>query len=366
MKLLVVGTGGEVVSGITTASDEMVRSLRSLGVDVERAVIGQARRKAPNRMSVENIREAVHDVMSVWRTARAHRAKVVWIHTFGVPTLPAVKALMLAVAARLACSKSVVHIHAFGLEASMESSSIALRGVLRLTDLMSERMIVLYEDAAASLRLATGARSVSVLENYVSVPDRVAPWPEPHPFTLVFVGALAERKGLPALIEAMELLDDVEVHLRLVGGPGEDGGVTLEGLAPAVDRLTFRGRLTLCGELPASEVRAEIRRANALVLPSSAEGTPMAVLEAMAEARPVIVTAAGNMAPLVAESGAGIVLVHGSAAEIAAAVGSLIVDAPAAARMGQRGRDRAIRARSAGIERVQDILRAIQSMDHQS
>ncbi|MBW3630941.1 MAG: glycosyltransferase, partial [Gemmatimonadetes bacterium] len=67
----------------------------------------------------------------------------------------------------------------------------------------------------------------------------------------------------------------------------------------AAGDLVATGRVGFAGELDASGVRAELRAAHLFVLPSEAEGMPIAMLEAMAEGRPVLVTDAGNMRSVV-------------------------------------------------------------------
>ena len=47
MKVLVVGTGGSIVSGISTAADEMVRTLPAFGHEAQRLNAGEQMRRRP-------------------------------------------------------------------------------------------------------------------------------------------------------------------------------------------------------------------------------------------------------------------------------------------------------------------------------
>jgi colanic acid/amylovoran biosynthesis glycosyltransferase len=121
------------------------------------------------------------------------------------------------------------------------------------------------------------------------------PMPEGGPH-LVAIGRFAEQKGFGLLIEALAQArtDAPGLHLTLVGdGPlrGEiERLIADHGLGSAV---------TLTGWLDEARVRAALASAQALVLPSFAEGLPMVVMEAFASARPVIATAIAGVPELV-------------------------------------------------------------------
>ncbi|HEV2087103.1 MAG TPA: glycosyltransferase family 4 protein [Cryptosporangiaceae bacterium] len=320
MKILVVGTGGSIVSGISTASDQMARTLVDYGIEVERLNAGVRMRRRSNALNLENVWAVVADALAVYRRARRGHADLVWIHTFGVPTLPALRALAMAGAARASGRPALVHFHAFGLERSLDEGGRTLRLVLRALMAVVSATVVLYGGAADALRRVSGRSEIHVLNNWVDVASELASPPQPPPLRLVFVGGLVRRKGVPLLLDAMRALDDVPVELRLVGGAGEDGPEALERLHEAAGDLVAAGRVTFAGEPDAVGVRTEIRAAHLLVLPSEAEGTPISMLEAMAEGRPVLVSDAGNMRSVVEDTESGWVLPDRRPETIAASV----------------------------------------------
>ena len=319
MKVLVVGTGGSIVSGISTATDEMVRTLSALGVETDRFSAGTEMRRRGNAVNVQNVVAVLGDAGGLFRRARRGRPDVVWLHVFGVPTLPALRALALTTAARLARRKVIVQFHAFGLERFVAEGGRLLRTILRLMMRQAAALVTVHEPAAFVLRPIRPASTVHVLHNWVEVPDERATLPPLPPLRLVFVGGVVRRKGAPQLIEAMRRLDDA-VALRIVGGAGEDGEAAFERVQRDARDLVDSGRVKFVGELDAAGVRAELRAAHVFVLPSEAEGMPVAMLEAMAEGRPVIVTGAGNMGTVVAETGCGWVLPDRDPSSIATAV----------------------------------------------
>jgi glycosyltransferase involved in cell wall biosynthesis len=96
------------------------------------------------------------------------------------------------------------------------------------------------------------------------------------PVQALFVGRFVEKKGLPMLRHCTGLPG---MHWTFVGwGP-----------MPPVDGPT--PGVTLAGRLPAADIVAHYQRAGLLVLPSTGEGFPLVVQEALACGTPVLVSA---------------------------------------------------------------------------
>ncbi len=329
MKVLVVGTGGSIVSGISTAADEMVRTLPAFGHEAQRLNAGEQMRRRPRAVNLENVASAVSDAVAVAREARRSRIDAVWIHAFGVPTLSALRTLATVIGARVGGRPAVVQYHAFGLESFAAEGGPLLRRSLRAVSRLAGAVVVLHEPAAEALRDISPGATIHVLHNWVDVPEEAPPLPPQPPLRMVFVGGLVRRKGAPQIIEAMRALEDVPVELRLVGGAGEDGPAAWASLRAAADDLVVAGRVSFAGEKDPAGVRAELRAGHLFVLASDAEGMPLAMLEAMAEGRATLVTDAGNMRAIVEETGCGWVLPDREPATIAAHVRRIAAD-PAA------------------------------------
>jgi len=110
---------------------------------------------------------------------------------------------------------------------------------------------------------------------------------------IAFVGRDHPMKGLDLLLGALPHLKDGERRpVVLLAGSGTQNVVA------AVDA---RPRVIALGER--DDVADLLRAADALVLPSRSEGTPNAVIEAMASAIPCVVTAVGDAADVVGETG---------------------------------------------------------------
>ena len=143
----------------------------------------------------------------------------------------------------------------------------------------------------------------------------------PERFVL-FVGTLEPRKNLGALIDAIELLDDVPL---VVVGPDGWGDTSAAGI-----RLPSLSRADLDAVMAAATV---------LVYPSHFEGFGLPVLEAMAVGTPVVTTA--ETAPAQILKDGGLAVDTQSPQAIAGAIEAIVADDALASRLGRSGKARA-------------------------
>ena len=114
-----------------------------------------------------------------------------------------------------------------------------------------------------------------------------------------FLGRITREKGVWEMVDAF-----ARVHARhpdaslVIAGEGEDE----DALARAVAEGGLDGSVEFLGRIPQEELGAYFDRFDALVLPSYSEGLPMAVLEAAAHRRAVVVTDVGDLRELFGES----------------------------------------------------------------
>lgn len=166
-----------------------------------------------------------------------------------------------------------------------------------------------------------------------------APVPEGPP-RLVSIGRFSEQKGQLVLIEAMAGIaaSHPQAHLTLIG----DGEMRAE-IEAAIARHGVQGHVTLAGWLAEADVRAELANAQALVMPSFAEGLPMVIMEAMAAGRPVIATYIAGIPELVQDGRTGWLTPAGDVNALIAAVEKLAeTDCHTLTDMGHLGRLRAL------------------------
>jgi L-malate glycosyltransferase len=112
------------------------------------------------------------------------------------------------------------------------------------------------------------------------------------PFRFFCLAHLEPVKGIDTLIDAMKLLlDDNSIYCQLViGGDGSQRHL----LEEQVSRLGLQQHISFTGALSREEVREQLHRANAFVLPSRFEAFGVVFIEAMACGLPVIAGRSGG------------------------------------------------------------------------
>jgi glycosyltransferase involved in cell wall biosynthesis len=155
--------------------------------------------------------------------------------------------------------------------------------------------------------------------------------------TVVFVGRLEARKAPETLVDAMRVLGATLPEARLVlvgtGSGSRDGQPYAAWVKARADaRCRFVDHVAR-GALPAL-----LGQARVLALPSRFDNFPMAVAEAMAAGRPVVVTRTTGIAELVESAGAGTVVSPGDPAALADALAPFLRDPGAAEAAGEKAR----------------------------
>lgn len=151
---------------------------------------------------------------------------------------------------------------------------------------------------------------------------------------VLFLARLHPGKGGHLLVEALGELGSKHPRLRLViAGPDAGAKADWEARAQA---LGVSDRVHFVGSLWGRDKVAALVGAACYSLPSEHEGFSMAIAEALACGKAVVITPECNF-PQVADLGAGFV-VDRTAGAVAAAIGLLLSDPAGGAAMGGRGR----------------------------
>jgi glycosyltransferase involved in cell wall biosynthesis len=152
--------------------------------------------------------------------------------------------------------------------------------------------------------------------------------PEAPGHGALFIGRLAEEKGVRTLLEAWQ---PMAYPLTILG----DGPLAEEGRAAATPHVRLAGHV-------AGDAKFEhLARARLLVVPSEwYEGLPTVILEAMAMGRPVVASRRGAMAESIDDGRTGLLFEPGNAADLRAKVERLAGDATLAAALGREARRR--------------------------
>lgn len=223
----------------------------------------------------------------------------------------------------------------------------------------ADAVTAVSHDIAAKIDTELGpqrVREVTVIANGVDAsfwhpapPD--ASEKRPAAGRIVAIGRLEQVKGFDLLIEALARLRvaGTAVRLSLVGDGSQRAALEQQAQRAGVDdEVEFVGRLSR------EAVRARLHAADLFVLPSRSEGTPLALLEAMATGMACVAADVGGVARTAA--GTAELVPAEDPDALAAAVEKLLNDSAARGALGRRARERAL---DFSIEHSHDTYAAV-------
>jgi phosphatidylinositol alpha-mannosyltransferase len=170
------------------------------------------------------------------------------------------------------------------------------------------------------LRVLPGA-DVDVIPNGVDTetfqPDRNER-PGSDRFCILYVGRLEPYKGVADLIEALSIVNDPTICLKIAG----DGSLN-QALRQQTTDLGLNDRVAFLGGIRKQEMPGVYGSADALCLPSIVEGMSNVVLEAMASGLPVVVTDIPGSRDLVQNDRSGLIVPPSEPGKVAEALQKL-------------------------------------------
>jgi glycosyltransferase involved in cell wall biosynthesis len=259
-------------------------------------------------------------VVSRWlaSTFRSQRIALAHSHEF-------IMALCGAWAARRTGVPHVFTVHGSRYYANRWRRRIALRVAVELSDgavAVSQSVARhltrdLWLRASRVVTIPNGARIVAVTDS--SLRDEMGL--QAGDVLALAVGNLYAVKGHRYLLEALALLAErfPRLHVAIAGRGDLEGALRAQAGA-----LGLGGRFHLLGLR--SDIGNLLAGADVFVLPSLSEGLPLALVEAMLAARPIVATAVGEIPVVLDEERAGVVVPPADAAALARALATLIDD----------------------------------------
>jgi glycosyltransferase involved in cell wall biosynthesis len=140
---------------------------------------------------------------------------------------------------------------------------------------------------------------------------------------MVYTGRLSAEKGIPVLFDSIAQLKtrNYEIQITLMGD-GEDRHF-LEQLARQKE---IDDSVIFAGFVDQATIAKTLRASDIFVLPSFAEGIPVALMEAMAMGVPVIATYVGGVIELVVDQRTGLMVSPSDSVGLASAIARYIDD----------------------------------------
>ncbi|TCL76755.1 glycosyltransferase involved in cell wall biosynthesis [Hydrogenispora ethanolica] len=191
-----------------------------------------------------------------------------------------------------------------------------------------QKVICVSEDTQKTLLdWLPGLKSKAVIL-YNGVP--LGPLRQADPqFDMLLIGSLRSHvKGVDLLLRAVAGLGDAVSRVAIAGE-----GKLLPELLRLRDELGLTSKVHLLGNR--DDIPELLAQSKMLVMPSRWEGLPIALLEAMAAAKPIVATPVGGIPELIESGRNGLLVPPDDVPALTAAIRRLLADPAAAAELGK-------------------------------
>lgn len=212
--------------------------------------------------------------------------------------------------------KTILHMHGSGFKTWFAGLNKKQKVKVKQSLSKADSLIVLSDSWKKYYYSISNNKKIFVINNAIEDIDfkkykRIYPKNE---FIVLFLSNICKRKGAYDLLKAIKSIDEKAIKFVFVG-PYEDK----EKLFKEVNKLKINDKCRFVGEIIGKERFKYFASADMFVLPSYAEGLPVAILEAMSFGLPIISTNVGAI-PEVIEGENGILIRPGDIAELKKAI----------------------------------------------
>jgi glycosyltransferase involved in cell wall biosynthesis len=234
---------------------------------------------------------------------------------------------------------TVLHLHSFEYEEFVPNLPPLFQRVIRKMFQRADHVIVLGRiwENFLNEELGVSKRNMSILYNAAPGPPELVSRHSglnKENVRLLFVGQLGARKGVPELLQALSRIPRLPFAWSItMAGDGDIGGARQSAL-----ELGILDRVNFTGWLDSAQIRGLLESSDVLILPSHAEGFPMAIVEAFAYGVAVISSPVGAIAEIVLNNENGLLVSVGDVDGLEQAIEALCLDGQFRERLGLAGR----------------------------
>lgn len=296
IRIVVTGTRGipDILGGVETHCEELFPRIAEKGLDV---IVIRRKNYAHDRLTsykgvalydIPNIRKKsfeaiIHTFRAIWTARWKFHADILHIHAIG----PAI----LTPFARLLGLKVVFTHHGpdYDREKWGKAAKFMLRFGERMGCVFANEVIVISEVINDIVKYKYGRNNAHLIPNGVPKPVRIKNTSyldelkiEPGKY-LFAMGRFVPEKNFHALIEAFSYLKSSEYKLVIAG----DADIE-DAYSRRLKSMAQQHGVILTGFIKGEKLQALLSYARLFVLPSSHEGLPISLLEAMAYGLPVL------------------------------------------------------------------------------
>jgi len=255
----------------------------------------------------------------------------------------------------------VIHMHGAKFTTMWETASPRRKSAMLAVFRRADAIIVLGQFWRQYLvdHLQQPAAKIHVVANGVPDPgpNSALPPAPGQPVKILFAGQVGQRKGVGDLLDSLARPNLRNLPWRLtIAGSGE-----IPAHREKAQQLGIADRIDFLGWVSVEEVSRQMRAAHIFVLPSYQEGLPMAIIEAMANALPVISTPVGSIPDMLLDSVTGLLVPPGNPTALSNAFERLLTSPQLRASLGANARKLYLRdfTVAAMCDRLQAVFHSV-------
>jgi glycosyltransferase involved in cell wall biosynthesis len=339
--ILLLGPARTAVSGVSTHVNQLFESSLSEHYRLAHYQVGSEGR-AETRW--DKLLRAVTTPFGFMASTLASRAQIVHVNTSLETPKGWWRDVVYFALAKALGRKVVYQVHGGLLPqqffAGQPLGKAVFRWILRSADavvLLAASEIEAYREFAPNARVVRIANAVA-LESVATLHDKR--YREARPLEIVYLGRLAASKGIFETVEAVRLLTDrgVELRLRIAGAGGAS-----EEIRAAIAAARLEDRVQLVGSVFGAGKQQLWHDADVFAFPTyHCEGLPYALLEAMAAGAVPVVSPVGAIPDVMQDEVHGLIVPPHDPQAVAAALARLAVDRALLERLGLAARERIV------------------------
>ena len=268
--------------------------------------------------SVENyITRLLCPFRIIWQFIVHPSIKIVHIHTPSYK--PFVYAAWVAWLARLFGRKTVMHMHGGGFKDYYSQNKNFVRRELQ----KANGIVALSESWRDFYKNEVAVFNVYVIPNIVDLPQYKEKKKDSC-FSLLFLGFIYKGKGIFDLVELLcQHKDDYRNRLVLYVGGGQKEEARLR---EYIAEHHLGDMVRMCGWVEGEKKIELFNKADAFILPSYKEGSPVSIIESMTYGLPILSTRVGGIPELVEDGKNGILFDPGDKDAMKRAIDKLLND----------------------------------------
>lgn len=201
-------------------------------------------------------------------------------------------------AGRIFSKPVILHVHGARFDQFYQSSSISVRRLIKKILCLCNPVITLSGFWRKYFTSVIGLENVQLVENGIDISlyrnNEISKTANP---TILFLGELSRRKGIDDLLKIAVIVRDSGVKAQFIAaGPGNLTELNLQ-----LQEMGLHEIVKLSPPVFDDSKKRLLAQSWLYILPSYAEGMPVAIIEALAAGLPVIATRVGGIPDMITE-----------------------------------------------------------------